>query len=197
MEALSKHDRKSIKLHFVAHTRNYHEIPQFVLLAGSLGIGMVSVGQYLISTDDHVCHSLLNIRKEYNEIIDAAQDLAAKQRIIFDARRFFSEKKRPNKECISPFDECFIDIEGNLTPCCFSGGYSMGNVYQEGFDNVWFGARYKKLRKSRHLERCRDCAPLIPFDEYNAHFTAHYKQTDEFMNGKLAFQKSAQSRGSA
>jgi MoaA/NifB/PqqE/SkfB family radical SAM enzyme len=106
--------------------------------------------------------------------------MARERNIIFEARSFASEKKRPVQECMAPFNECYVDVRGNITPCCYSRGHKMGNAYETSFEDVWFGSPYRKLRKVRYLAGCRDCSPFIPFDDYHAHFTSLYKSTREF-----------------
>ncbi len=186
MGALNQKDRQKIKLHFVAHTENFHEIPKFVLLAEALGISMVTVGQYVVTTAAHHQYCLLNVKQEYNEVVNHAQDLASKRNLLFDARRFFSETKRPVRECLSPFNECYIDVRGNIEPCCFSG-YTMGNVYKTSFEEIWFGESYFGLRKERHLAGCRSCSPFVSLDEYSAHFGSGYKRTSAYIRAEQVF----------
>jgi len=49
-------------------------------LARSLGIKAITIGQYLVSTRKHLGYSLLNVKKEYNRIIESAENNALKQR---------------------------------------------------------------------------------------------------------------------
>jgi MoaA/NifB/PqqE/SkfB family radical SAM enzyme len=169
-----------VELHFVAHAENLHEIPEFVNLAKTLDIAAVSIGNFLISRPKDFRYSLLHIKHEYNLAVNQAQELGKKLGVSVAARKFFVEGPRPNEKCKSPFEECFIGVDGRVSPCCFSGGYYIGNVYETCFEDVWFGEKYRKLRERRYLSCCQKCVPFTPFDEYNAHFTAHFKETEEF-----------------
>jgi len=176
MDALTARDRRRVKLHFVAHTGNYHEIPDFVELAADLGVRALSFGQYLAHDPVDLDRSILHVRDGYNEAVALACARASELGIMVDARRFFEEKRRPTRECLAPFRECAVTISGDVTPCCYVGGETMGNVYESGFDTVWFGARYRELRRHRNLAGCRNCAPFVPLDEVGAHMASTLKR---------------------
>jgi MoaA/NifB/PqqE/SkfB family radical SAM enzyme len=99
---------------------------------------------------------------------------------VHTPRQFFSEKKRSVNECLSPFNECLIEVTGDAFPCCFCGSYCIGNVYKSTFEDVWFSEAYRKLRKKRYLQSCQDCMAFLPLDEYSAHFTSKFKETTAF-----------------
>lgn len=188
MDNLGAPDRKKVSLHFVAHTENIQELPEFLRLAKSLGVPSVSVGNYLISQQSHAKYSLLNMKDEYNRIIELAEQTAKKENINFVARKFGIEQERSAQLCKDPFDSCFIQPNGEISsPCCFSGTYVLGNVYETSFESVWFSDKYEKLRKSRHLEACKVCVPFTRFDEVECHFMGDYKKTDEFEAVKKLF----------
>lgn len=177
----SKSERRKVRLHFVAHTENFREIPNLVVLASNLGISVISIGQYLISIPEHIRFSLLHVKKEYNDVVKKAQDLGAKLGVVIDAPQFIQGEKRiSSQNCLSPFTECFIQVDGSVGPCCFCGSYLIGNAYEASFEDVWFGKAYRKLRKSRYLLACQKCMPFLSLDEYQAHFTAYFKETDKF-----------------
>jgi len=180
MGAIGDKDRRAVRLHFVAHTRNYEEIPEFVRLASNLKVGSVSIGHFMASSGEGAAYVLLHVKEAYNRLLLEAEALAKDLDIVFEARRFRSETPRSSQGCLSPFHECYVDVDGNVTPCCFAGGHIMGNVYESSFENVWFGESYKRLRKHLNLPSCSDCARLIPLDRFSAHFTASYKRTASY-----------------
>jgi len=181
ISALDVTDRSSLSLHMVAHTGNYQEIPDFVVLAHDLGVPIVSVGQYLVGISDHSRYSLLHVREDYNRCVQAGCVRAEELGLQFSAAKFFRETEPPGGECVSPFTDCYILPNGDVHPCCYCGNsVTMGNVYELGFDAVWFGVDYQKLRQRRDLPACRVCPPLLPFDSVQAHFTADLKLSDEF-----------------
>ena len=180
LSGLPEADRKKVLFHFVAHTGNFREIPDFIRLARDTGVFSVTVGQYLVDIAEHHRYSLLNAREEYNAVIRDGEALGRELGVAFFARRFFTEKASSGFECVDPYDVCFVEVDGQVGPCCFCGSYRIGNVFDSGFESVWFGEGYRKLRKRRYLPACRNCSPFIPFDDPGAHFTAYLKEKEEF-----------------
>ena len=181
LSGLDKRERRKVQLHFVAHTENFREIPKLVILSKNLGISKISIGQYLINNSEHIQFSLLNVKTEYNNVIEEAQDIGNKLGVEVHAPKFKEGERMPSlKKCVSPFIECFILADGSVGPCCFCGSYRIGNAYEANFEDIWFSEAYRKLRKQRYLPACQKCTPYIPLDDYQAHFTAYFKETDEF-----------------
>ncbi|HQP99188.1 MAG TPA: SPASM domain-containing protein, partial [bacterium] len=85
-----------------------------------------------------------------------------------------------DKDCAWPLKQCLINSAGEVYPCCFSGNCSMGNVLHQGFEAVWFGERYEKLRKKRHLPPCHSCNEFLTIDDIEAHFSVVLKETLTF-----------------
>ncbi len=173
-------DRRKVALKLVAHAANFAEIPDFVRLARELGISTVNIGQYLVGIPEHHSFALLNARGGYNDAIDRAEALGRELGVAVVARRFGQEGLRAAPVCRDPFDSCFVEVDGQVGPCCFCGAYRIGNAFDDGFEAVWFGEAYRRLRRERYLAACRTCAPFIPFDDPRAHFTAYFKESAEF-----------------
>ncbi|MBE0604952.1 MAG: SPASM domain-containing protein [Deltaproteobacteria bacterium] len=184
MGALPVEGRGKVQLHFVAHAGNYLEIPDFVLLASELGIRTVTIGQYLVDLREHVPYALLSVREGYNGVVRRARELARNAGVDFHAPRFFEKSAvSPASECLDPVNACYVEVDGQVGPCCFCGSYRIGNVYKEGFQAVWFGREYRRLRRKRHLPACRVCTPHLPLDDPGAHCTAYFKEREGFPEG--------------
>jgi MoaA/NifB/PqqE/SkfB family radical SAM enzyme len=180
LSGFEEKDRKKVLFHFVAHNGNFREIPEYVRLARETGVSSVTIGQYLVGIEEHHPYSLLNAREEYNVVIADAEALGRELGVTLFARRFFAEQTSAGVECNDPYDACFVEVDGRVGPCCFCGTYRIGNVFESGFESVWFGEEYRRLRKRRFLPACRSCSPFIPFDDPGAHFTAYLKEKTEF-----------------
>jgi len=181
MNSLNANERDKITLHFVAHTENFREIPRFIELANELKISSVTIGQYIVTYDDHKKFTLINIKQEYNDIISEAEKKAKKLNIFLGAQKFSPEQNIKNikiPNCHSPFNECFILPNGDVGICCYAGDKSMGNTYMTNFESIWFGEEYHKLRKHRFLEACKRCIPNAPLDNLNAHLTENFKNSE-------------------
>ena len=51
------------------------------------------------------------------------------------------------KDCCLPFIMAFIDVDGNLTPCCRLETLTVGNVLEHDFLSVWQGPKMSNWRK--------------------------------------------------
>lgn len=190
MSALDKEERNKINLILIAHTENFREIPEFVRLAKELSVQRVSIGNYYVGIKDHIKYSLLNVKEEYNNTITHAEKTAEELDIRFSAKKFFQEEIKEKMEflCIDPYDYCYIKTNGEVSPCCYCGNsISMGNVYENSFESIWFGKKYIQLRKKRLLPACKGCNAYAALDDYNSHFSMDFRETEEFKNFEKNF----------
>lgn len=67
--------------------------------------------------------------------------------------------------CNWAIERCYIDLNGNLTTCCYDVSHRYGSLKEQSFMEIWNGPLYKKLRvemKNGRLPRwCHDCQWLI------------------------------------
>ena len=171
---LTVEDRKRVILHMVANTGNFREIPDLVRVAHTLNIPVVSVGNYICADENHLDKVLWNVKDEYNSVLSDARQLAATLGVGVWGRRFFVEEKeiKGPENCMAPFEQFFIEMPGTTAPCCFMGAERMGNVYEQGFEAVWFSDVMNRLRHSRTLPPCKVCTVFTPFDNKISHMSA-------------------------
>lgn len=174
MSKITSEDRKTVKLHFVTHVNNYKEMPLFVELAKSLNVEQVSYGQYMCNSLDTEKNTLLNIKTEYNHTLTKVDEMSRKLRVEVFYRRFGENLGLSPDNCRFSFDWCFVLTNGDITPCCYLGDITMGNVFVSTFESVWFGEKLQRLRQSRYLPSCSFCAPFQSFDNPHCHYTARY-----------------------
>ena len=74
------------------------------------------------------------------------------------------KKHLEENQCKWPWEWVVVSTDGSVVPCCndFDTHYSMGNLFKQSFDDVWFGARYNQFRKKilkawRKIPICADC----------------------------------------
>jgi len=171
---LTDEDRSRIILHMVANTGNYRELTDMVKLASKMRIPAVNIGHYICAQKEHIDKTLWSVKSEYNIELKRAKRLGLVLGVAVSGRSFFTdEKKIMNAEhCMAPFEQFFIEMPGTTAPCCFMGHERMGNVYQDGFEAVWFSKQMNKLREKRHLPPCQVCVMFTPFDNKTAHISA-------------------------
>lgn len=74
--------------------------------------------------------------------------------------------------CTFPFDSAQISMQGDVYVCCppWCNSYSLGNIYEQTFDEIWNGERAKKFRRQFidgnydicNLDLCvKDCSRKI------------------------------------
>jgi len=172
LSVLDDDSKNRIILSFVAHADNFKEIPDFIDLAFGLGVKKVRVGQFAIFREEDIRLSLLNVRGEYNRYIDLALKRANKSNIILYANKFDSPFNHNISKhvCFFPFKQLIINPDGSIDGPCCCGRFDFGNVFQEDFDNIWFGQNYMKMRKKRYLPTCITCRDFASFDSLEAHF---------------------------
>lgn len=73
-------------------------------------------------------------------------------------------KSRFLNECWRMWQGCVITWDGKVLPCCFDkdGAYTMGDLRQTPFRDIWFGEKYNAFRESlfrsrSEIEMCRNC----------------------------------------
>jgi MoaA/NifB/PqqE/SkfB family radical SAM enzyme len=178
---LDEEDRRRAVFSFVAAQYNYKEIPEFVTLAHSMGVSVVSVVPVLLRPEEFPGNTLLEIKEQYNAVIQDAQAFGEKLGVSVFARQFrekeISESAIPSKppgcvegQCFWPFTTCIIQMSGKMAVCCFAGDSSAieGNAYTN-FEKMWFSDQFKRLRKTRYYRACRSCLPFADFDNPDVH----------------------------
>ena len=65
------------------------------------------------------------------------------QQVEYDPVSFMKKK---HNICFSPFEDPTINIDGEIVPCSRLQHLGLGNVFKEGFNEVWNGKKMKKFR---------------------------------------------------
>lgn len=171
---LTDEDRRRITLHMVANAGNYHELTAMVKLAAEMRIPVVNIGHYICAQEEHRDKTLWNVRVEYNTELEQAKIAGKELGVNVCGRQFFLDEDdiEGAEHCMAPFEQFFIEMPGTTAPCCFMGHERMGNVYQLGFEAVWFSELMNKLRKKRFLPPCQVCVSFTSLDKEAAHISA-------------------------
>ena len=83
---------------------------------------------------------------------------------------YHSDRKGEKRTCGRPFSpDAVIRANGAVHPCCQVLGRdteaTLGNIYQDSFENIYNGANYNELRQAHKQEKypsyCKDCDFLI------------------------------------
>ena len=177
---ITAEDRKRLMLHMVANTGNFREIAPLVELAAELRIPQVNIGHFICNEETHLDRTLWNVKTAYNDELARGEEIGRRHGIIVAGRRFFSNETAiaGAAKCVAPFEQCFVEMPGSVAPCCFMGRSRMGNVYDDGFEAIWFGEHFTRLRHARSLPACQVCTVFTPFDDPIAHMSAFLTTKD-------------------
>lgn len=115
-----------------------------------------------ISEDIEQMQKLIDIRR--NEAVDKFGHLSLAMDYYSEpvTDRDFSENIwSEGKACQWATERVYIDLNGNVTTCCFNMRKHMGNLSDNSFDDIWNGDNYVLLRKLMAKnclpEFCKSC----------------------------------------
>lgn len=73
-------------------------------------------------------------------------------------------KNRTNRGCRRMWTGTVITSDGDVVPCCFDkqADYSMGNLHESSFREIWYGEKYRSFREMvmesrKNISICSEC----------------------------------------
>jgi radical SAM protein with 4Fe4S-binding SPASM domain len=143
-----------LELQFIIMRHNEDQMDGFRTLATELGAERIRFKTFNIQmSGPEACQlgvEFLPTRPEYSRYQDG-EGISLKRHL---------EENR----CKWPWEWVVINSDGNVVPCCndFDGLYSMGNLADQSFREIWFGEKYDRfrkdvLRKWREIPLCSHC----------------------------------------
>lgn len=89
-----------------------------------------------------------NLYTRYNNQLSIRSEDKPKEGVYW-----FEKKKEKRKACSAPFKNPVIRWDGEVTVCCLDDIflYSMGNLNDKSFDEIWYGKKMDDFRK-KHIE---------------------------------------------
>ncbi len=161
-----------VAMRFVMMKSNARELPELIRLAGELGVSHVE-GRYLnVSNDMDFDESLFSHPELAAEAFALAREAARMHRVSLSLPPLPSEGIKPGR-CIKPWEMCQIDVDGSIRFCYKSWRQRLG-YFDEGFDKVWRGEAYRKLRATidsdqTYFPYCRFCSMRNGVNHESAH----------------------------
>ncbi len=149
---------------YVLGRDNLHEMQQVIDLASDLGVCRVNFRPLNLVGIEEREQELLGgmTREQYREALAAAHRHGQARKVatnleeviallpFYEVRytpQFNPEKRSP--DCIYPWVQVYVAVDGKVTPCCalqMDEKVSLGNMFEDGFDSVWNGKPYRKMR---------------------------------------------------
>ncbi len=110
-----------------------------------------------MSEEKQIFQEFKKLRKKYNIRVDCLQDQ------IFEGLKGFAYRHlkrllRFDTWCYRFQDFIYVNVNGNVHPCCLSEEQIMGNLLEQGLDKIWSGRRFNYLRRNQNkFAYCRGC----------------------------------------
>lgn len=150
---------------FVMGRDNIHEMRPVIDLAVDLGLCRVNFRPLnLVGIEEREEELLEGMTKEqYRDELKATHEYAKKHGMatnleeVISLLPFYEERyteefnpEGRSPDCIYPWVQVYVSVDGFVTPCCalqMDERVTLGNMFEEGFDAVWNGKAYRKMRK--------------------------------------------------
>lgn len=124
------------------------------------GVDRINVARFELSTlkdvdrpsvvdEKKIFEEFERLRKKYDIRIDCLQDkvYTGVKGFLYKHFKFLLGMDR---HCIRLHDFIYINVDGDVNPCCALVDYRMGNLCEEGVDQIWRNERYNNFRKIYH-----------------------------------------------
>jgi radical SAM protein with 4Fe4S-binding SPASM domain len=150
-------------LSFVLMRRNLDSIGPAIDLAGELGVSMVSAGHLHAYTADMAEESLLLEPARYARAFDVltAQARAKGVHLLLAAPFSTAAPRRGHAPCVYPWSAAVILGNGDVMACCVPGT-KVGNVHDQGLEEVWNGAAIREFRRRVNSDNPPDPCTVCP-----------------------------------
>ncbi|MFH1824884.1 MAG: radical SAM protein [Candidatus Firestonebacteria bacterium] len=127
--------------------------------------GYILPGVSKIKTDI-LCENIKKIQREKLPfLMNFYPNFTDSEIIEYYTKEDFVSKSYP-KRCLSPWVVAYIYPDGSVLPC-HSLSYTVGNIKEESFLNIWNGEKFKyfrkKLKKEKYFPICPKCTEMYRY----------------------------------
>ena len=169
--------REKLSLSYVLHRDNLDELPDFIRLAAELDAWHVRIVGMSAVNPANVRKTLWFCKERARAAVLRAKELGKKLNVIVSDMYETVEgmSNLAQVKCVMPTFGAYIRLNGDVWPCCYSYPQVMGNIHQPGgFEAVWNGKKYRKLRKSNYFSQCQNCPAIHSgTDRLDDHIASH------------------------
>ena len=149
-------------LSFVTLVHNIKELPAFVDLAADLGSDAILIQDFKILERGQESHSLFNSPSLATECYLRAKERSEERGIsLMTLQPVIYSGHSSSDVCFDPWDSFRVAENGDVYTCCYSR-HVMGNILEQGLDEIWNGKNYRYYRRNVNTDNpppeCRRCA---------------------------------------
>lgn len=141
-----------LSLKFVAMADNAQELPALVPLAEDLGAENIYVVYLVAHSEEMRCKSLFYDSELARAAFEDARRAACGRQVSLWLPRPVGVDAEsaadPWRRCREPWYAFVVKSNGDVNPCCHTPDLVMGNLKKSGFESIWNGGAYRRLRKA-------------------------------------------------
>jgi MoaA/NifB/PqqE/SkfB family radical SAM enzyme len=105
------------------------------------------------------------MQEKTNEMFDRAASRANELKISINLPPRFSADRYFKSTCSDPWKNIYVDTEGAVLPCCYSGEH-FGELRNKDIFSIWNSAKYQHIRSDlssgNALAMCKYCLNSNP-----------------------------------
>lgn len=149
-----------ISLQATLHRGYAQDIYDVIAYAARVGVDRVNLGR--LDTRFAV-HLLRPSEAEEKEIFKEARRLGRRLGIQVDiiqcavstgiSRLFYRLLRhglhRLGRYCLKTYNYFYINVRGEVTPCCGLPNYALGNIFEEDLGSIWQGEKFRYFRENQ------------------------------------------------
>lgn len=164
---LKKQRGVNITICSVLNKLNINNVENLVEFCARLKIKNIIFRYMTIFDYNHFDLSLFMDRVNSDNNILKALEKAKKYGIYINCPPLFFNKNNLKKLCMQPWNNIYIENQGTVNPCCFTGSH-IGNLENTDFEKLWNNNNYQNLRSSILEDKPNDyCKKCINYNVNN------------------------------
>lgn len=139
-----------IILQFIVFDHNVHQLQDVELLVRKLGVDKLEIKTAQIYDFE-----------KGSDFIPKNQKLSRYQ---LNGENGYTIKSELLDKCWKMWHSCVMTWDGNIVPCCFDkdAKYTMGNIHNQSFSEIWNGSKYldfrsRLLKNRKEIDICKNC----------------------------------------
>lgn len=139
-----------IILQFLLFKHNIYQIPEIKKLAKKIGVDKLELKTAQVYDYE-----------KGSDLIPAEDQFSRYQ---YNGKNQYKIKNDHLNKCWKMWHSCVMTWDGNIVPCCFDkdARYTMGNIHEQSFKEIWNGEKYLEFRtrlfsSRKEIDICRNC----------------------------------------